>query len=187
MALLLKITIAVVVLLYPIAIYFGLHYLEPKHLALTLAALVIVRALFTNSDLLKAVKGLWIIIFIAGLSLAGFSYFDNSQLGLKLYPVVISLSFLTIFSYSLVKPPSVIERLARLQEPDLPPEGVTYTRNVTMVWCGFFIINIGISLYTVFYASTAIWTLYNGLISYILMGVLFASELLYRKLVLKKG
>ncbi|RDX36980.1 hypothetical protein DZA50_02910 [Kangiella sp. HD9-110m-PIT-SAG07] len=187
MALLLKIAIAMVVLIYPVAIYFGLQHFQPKYLAITLAALVILRAIFTNSELLKAVKGLWIIIFVAGLSVAGFSFFSNSDLGLKLYPVIISVSFLIIFAFSLINPPSVIERLARLQEPDLPEEGVAYTRKVTQVWCGFFVFNILVSLYTVIFTSTKIWTLYNGLISYLLMGSLFISELVYRKWILKKG
>ena len=33
---------------------------------------------------------------------------------------------------------SAIERIARLQHPDLPPEGVVYTRRVTQIWCVFF-------------------------------------------------
>lgn len=182
---LLKITIAVLVLLYPIAIYFGLQHFEPKILSLILAALVVIRALFTNSRLLQAIKGLWLIVFIAGITIAGLSFFNNTELGLKLYPAVISTSFLAVFAYSLVKPPSIIERLARLQQPDLPESGVNYTQNVTKIWCGFFIFNITVSLYTVFYTDTAIWTLYNGLISYLLMGLLFGTELMYRKWRLK--
>ena len=100
--------------------------------------------------------------------------------------MIIKESFLIVFSYSLLKPPSVIERLARLQEPDLPEEGVIYTKKVTLVWCVFFVFNILASLYTVFYTSTEIWTLYNGLISYVLMGTLFLSELLYRKWLMTK-
>ncbi|AOE50975.1 COG4648 family protein [Kangiella sediminilitoris] len=186
MAILLKIAIAVVVLLYPIAIYFGLQYIEPKYLALTLAGLVILRALLSKSQLLSSVKGLWFIILMAGLTVAALSFLQNSTLGLKLYPVIITTSFLVVFGYSLYKPPTVIERLARLQEPDLPPEGVAYTRTVTKVWCGFFILNLAISIYTVFYSSMAVWTLYNGLISYVLMGILFLAELIVRKFIIKK-
>ena len=183
---LLKITIATMVFLYPIAIYFGLQHFEPKTLALILAALVIIRAVATNNKLLKATKGLWIILLIAGLTLSILSFTLNSELGLKLYPVIITSGFLALFSYSLFKPPSMIERLARLQEPELPQEGVIYTRKVTQIWCVFFVINILISLYTVFYTSTEIWTLYNGLVSYLLMGCLLLGELVYRKWFLTK-
>ncbi|GAA0208681.1 hypothetical protein GCM10009123_15180 [Kangiella japonica] len=186
MSVLLKIAVAVVVLLYPIAIYFGLQQFQPKYLALSLAALVILRASITKSPIIKAVKGLWLIVLVVGLSLAALSFFTNSDLGLKLYPVIISAGFLAVFTYSLSQPPSIIERLARLQEPDLPPEGVAYTRKVTKVWCGFFVLNILISLYTVIFSSTEIWTLYNGLVSYLLMGTLFISELIYRKCVVQR-
>ena len=186
MALLLKIAVAVVVLLYPIAIYFGLQQFEPKYLALSLAALVVLRASITKSPIIKAVKGLWAIILVAGLSVAAFSFFSNSDLGLKLYPVLISLGFLVVFAYSLSQPPTIIERLARLQEPNLPPAGVAYTRKVTQVWCVFFVFNILVALYTVIFSSTEVWTLYNGLISYLLMGTLFLGEMLYRKCVVQK-
>ena len=74
----------------------------------------------------------------------------------------------------------MIERLARLQHPDLPPEGVIYTRRVTQVWCAFFIINGAMALSTALWASLEIWSLYNGLIAYVLMGGLFAAEYLVR-------
>ena len=74
----------------------------------------------------------------------------------------------------------MIERFARIQEPDLDHEGVIYTRKVTIAWCLFFLSNGLIALYTVFYSSIEIWTLYNGFVSYILMGLFFAVEYLIR-------
>jgi len=185
MMLLLKICIAIVVLLYPLAIYFGLQQFEPKYLAILLTILVLVRGLFLSSNLLKHLKGSWFLLMLAGLTIAALSFIQNSTLGLKLYPIIISSSFLLLFTYSLFKPPTVIERLARLQDPDLPDSGIIYTRKVTIVWCCFFIVNIIIASYTVFYTTIETWTLYNGLISYLLMGSLFLGELLYRKCILK--
>jgi uncharacterized membrane protein len=75
--------------------------------------------------------------------------------------------------------------LARLQEPDLPESGVLYTRKVTLVWCAFFIMNAATALYTCF-ESIEIWTLYNGLISYLLAGSLFAGEWIVRQFVRKE-
>jgi uncharacterized membrane protein len=99
---------------------------------------------------------------------------------LKLYPVLINIIMLIIFGYSLITPPSIIERIARLREPDLPPIAIIYTRRVTQIWCVFFVINGSIALGTVFWASPAIWSLYNGVISYIFMGLLFGGEYLVR-------
>jgi acyl-coenzyme A synthetase/AMP-(fatty) acid ligase len=61
-----------------------------------------------------------------------------------------------------------------------------YCRKVTLVWCLFFIINGGIAAMTVFFASDVLWSLYNGGISYIFIGILFGGELMVRKRVDKK-
>jgi len=67
-----------------------------------------------------------------------------------------------------------------LQDPALPDEAIPYTRKVTIIWCGFFMLNGVLALLTTLYASDRIWALYNGLISYCLMGLLFAGEWLVR-------
>ena len=105
----------------------------------------------------------------------------EAELGMRAYPVAVSLILLAVFAGSLFQGMPIIERLARLQEPDLPPEGVRYTRKVTWAWCGFFIVNGGIAAWTALYADLAAWTLYNGCISYLLMGLMFAVEWLCRR------
>lgn len=50
-----------------------------------------------------------------------------------------------------------------------------------MVWCGFFVVNAAIALYTVVFAPMKIWVIYNGFISYVLMGILFLGEFVLRK------
>ena len=91
-----------------------------------------------------------------------------------------NLGLLYIFGFSLYKKPSVIETLARLQEPELDDFAVKYTEKVTWVWCLFFCVNGSIALYTALCSSIAQWTLYNGLISYILIGTLMSVEWLVR-------
>jgi uncharacterized membrane protein len=91
------------------------------------------------------------------------------------------------FAWSLVYPPTIIERIARITEPDLPAAGVRYTRAITLVWCGFFLCNGLAALYTALYTSFEVWALYNGLIAYVLIGCLLGGELLYRHRFLKKG
>ena len=102
------------------------------------------------------------------------------------YPVVINLTMLALFSYSLYQGPSMIERLARLKEPDLPDEAIGYLKKVTLLWCGLFILNGSMAAYTAAFTSLATWTLYNGLIAYVLMGLLLGGEWLYRSFWLKK-
>jgi uncharacterized membrane protein len=108
----------------------------------------------------------------------------NSEALLLLYPASISASMLIIFGTTLLRPPTMVERFARLREPDLPEQSVRYTRRVTEAWCIFFVCNGAIAVYTALFASRAAWALYNGFIAYLLMGALFAGERLVRRRVL---
>lgn len=176
---------SLLIILYPLAIYFGLTYFEPRYLAAYLVLILVLRfSLDSSSRALIGIKAAIIFAAIA-LMLVVFTLFSNRLDGLKLYPVVISFSLLVVFALSLLYPPSVIERIARLTDPELPPRGVSYTRNVTKIWCGFFLLNGLIALYTSLYFSNEAWALYNGLISYVLMGCLFGGEWTYRSLYIK--
>ena len=100
-------------------------------------------------------------------------------------PVIINLNFLILFATSMFKPPSMVERFARLRFKDLPPVATPYCRKVTLIWILFFIANGSIAYWTIF-QDIKVWTFYNGFLAYILMGFLFASEFLYRTFFLKK-
>jgi uncharacterized membrane protein len=52
---------------------------------------------------------------------------------------------------------------------------------VTKVWCGFFAVNASISLFTVWWSDPQLWLLYNGVIAYLLIAILFSAESLYRQ------
>ena len=165
--------IGLVTVLYPLAIYFSLGTIEPRWIALILLSVAVLRALSSPEKFWRYAAG-------AALLLALLSMYLNHATPLKLYPVIVSVTLLSVFAISLWHPPSVIERLARLQDPTLPVQAIAYTRKVTVVWCFFFLINGSIALFTALYASDKIWALYNGLISYCLMGILFGGEWLIR-------
>lgn len=166
-------------LLYPLAVVLGLKWLSPLTLALVLLALLALR--WRRA---QGVEKAWLPLAAMAL---GFSAVSGSALGLKLYPVMVNLGLLGAFSWSLFHGMPVIERLARLREPDLPPSGVAYTRKVTWLWCGFFLVNGTVALGTALWASDAVWTLYNGALSYVLIGLLLAGEWCYRQWILHKA
>ncbi|QQX79884.1 hypothetical protein JK628_20665 [Shewanella sp. KX20019] len=181
MRLILQIVTSLVVIAYPLAVYFGLHYLPTGTIALLLCAVLLLRLLLQKQKL-KAL----ILPILIGIGLTAGSFIAKEHEFLLFYPVVINLTMLGLFSYSLVRGPSMIEQLARLKEPELPNEAVAYLNKVTLLWCGLFIFNGSIALYTALYTSLETWTLYNGLIAYLLIGLLLAGEWLYRTLWLKK-
>lgn len=161
---------------YPLIVFFSLGRIEPRYLALLLLVLAGLRWLAGGSQGLQA---RWIAL--AAIVLAGSTALLNMSLPLKLYPVLVNFALLAVFGLSLVRGPTVAERIARLQEPDLDPRGVAYTRCVTQVWCGFFVLNGSLALGTALWASEAVWALYNGLIAYVLIGTLMAGEWLVRR------
>lgn len=180
---LITVVIGICLLLYPFAVYFGLNYVNPFWLALSLLLLLTSRLIMLRGVMNKMP---WLLpATVLGGGAIVTTLFTDSLIGFQLYPIMINFSMLVVFGYSYFKPPTVIETFARLQHPNLPEQGVNYTRKVTLVWCGFFIFNAGISLYTTVYTSFKAWTVYNGLVSYILMGILFTVEFIVRLFVQK--
>lgn len=172
---------ALVWLTYPLVIFFGLRVLEPRFVALLLVCALLLRRWHDAGRLLAGLARINLVMLTSLLGLAAVTIATNSETLLRLYPVAMSLGMLLLFGHSLKFPPSMIERLARLREPDLPPAGIRYTRRVTQVWCAFFIANGTVAAWTALYASRDNWAIYNGLIAYLLMGMLFAGEWLLRR------
>ena len=181
--------LAVLVMLYPLGVYFGLNHFSPRWLGLILLVLLVLRTALALRGRARQMRALRAPALLAlGLvgSLGLVVGLTDSEPLLRLYPALMSLAFLAVFAHSLVFPPSLIERLARLGEPDLPAEGVRYTRSVTGIWCGFFVVNGAIAAWAALYASREFWALYTGGISYALMGLLFAGEWLVRQKVRRR-
>ncbi|MDZ5459474.1 hypothetical protein SM757_23110 [Azohydromonas lata] len=156
------------------AVYAGMAQLQPRWMALVLLTLALARAAVARG-------GPWLAAGAGAALLAAAAWWGNAWLPLKLYPVLVNAALLLVFGASLLRGPSLVERLARLREPDLPPAGVAYTRRVTQAWCGFFVVNGSIALSTALWGSDAAWALYNGLLAYGLMGLFFGVEWLLRQ------
>lgn len=171
----LKALLTLLTISYPFAVYFGLQQGYAAGLLLMMAALVALRWATTGSNDEKR------LTLVIGLGLCLIVGIWGYQSGLKFYPVMVNLSLLAAFGSTLLYPPSMIERFARLTEPDLPDQAIAYTRKVTQVWCVFFIVNGTLAAITALWGSDTQWLLYNGVIAYVLMGVLGGVEWLVRQ------
>ncbi|WP_262190132.1 COG4648 family protein [Serratia grimesii] len=177
---LLQVATWLVLLLYPLAIWFGLSHWGTTVLAPLLVTVFTLR-LFVLRGKLRQQMWLGKALAIVGILLALASWALKQSHWLLYYPVLVNALLLLLFAYSLFAPPTVVERLARITEPQLDAVGVAYTRKVTQVWCGFFIVNGAIALATCLSGDITLWTLYNGGISYLLMGALMGIEWIVRK------
>ena len=162
-------------LLYPFAVYYGMEHFAPWQFALLLGGLWLARALTGG----RRPGSLWMAVAAMAFCLL-LALFDSPLL-LRWYPVLISGFMLALFGLSLKYGPPVVERLARLSEPELPARAIRYTRQVTIAWCVFFLCNGLLAAALTLWAPLSWWMLYNGLISYGLMGLLFAIEWLLRQ------
>lgn len=183
---LLTILSAIVLLAYPLAVYYGLSQWGIGAVAGLLIFLFALRVIAGNQTRLRELKYIAWISGFAGITLTVLAYFFNNSSWFTYYPVIVNTLMLILFASSLWQKESMIERFARLQEPALPNHAISYTRNVTKVWSLFFIVNGAIALATCF-MSLHIWTLYNGLISYLFAGTLFAVEFLIRLYIKRKN
>ncbi len=166
---------------FPGLVYFGKHAIPPYVLALVLIPLVWMRRTLVFG--IRSNGGL-----VAGtLLLAALAFSSNATLPLKLSPVLVNGSLLVLFATSLRWPPSIAERAARIRYPDLPADLVTYTRRVTQAWCVFFGSNALVALWTAVLAPDRIWFYYNGVIAYILAGLMFAAEFFTRRRAMKNS
>lgn len=172
---------------YPLVVYAVIGRFGASGAAAALAALCVARLVVLRLRGRPSLAGAYLGWLCAGgVVLAAFSFFLDSAAAVRYYPVLVNAALFTVFGVSLVRPPPIVERIARLREPDLPPAAVVYTRRVTIVWLAFFVLNGTAALYTAALAPLETWAWYNGFVAYLLIGALFLGELAVRTFVRRK-
>ena len=175
-----RVVIAVVGLAYPLLIYAGLALVGPRTLAAVAAVVLLAHAAsgwrrWRRDDLARAAVPVLLVAVVLAVAAA----IDDGRIFLFV-PALVNGAMLIAFARTLVRGPSIVETFARLRHPELLPGRAPYLRAVTAVWCGFFAVNIAVSLVLAVHGSLATWTLYNGLIAYLIVGLLLGAERVYR-------
>lgn len=164
--------------LYPLAV------LGARRLGLRTAALLVI-ALSATALLLRGrtVGRVWFLLLplAGGLVLAAVAAGLGDHRYMLAQPVMVNAGFLLMFAASLRTPVSMCEIYARLQVPDLTPAETAYCRSLTALWCLFFVVNGGVAVLLAAAAPLTWWGLYTGLISYLLIGAVFAIEYFVRR------
>lgn len=79
----------------------------------------------------------------------------------------------------------LITQLARaMSATELSPRKLQYTRRVTQVWTGYFLINALVSTLLFLFASREIWSFHANILSWPLIASLFLGEHLFRRRIL---
>lgn len=170
--------LAAISILFPLFAAFAVRTFGPGPVIAALCIMLVLRSIGGPSRNVPAGLTLGLLAVAAAV---GLTAFYDRDLSVRLYPAFMNAALLVAFAQTLVSGPSMIERFARVMEPDLGDVGVRYTRKVTWVWVGFFAINGAIATGTALYADWNVWTLYNGVIAYVAIGVLLGGEYLVRR------
>ncbi len=142
-------------------------------------------ALFSGIYLLQAfkVRNLKIKLYKATVAIAlllGAYYLQT--LTAKVMPVLIQLMLMYFFGRTLLKGkgPSFIESFVRLEFPEFPPGVSEYCRQLTVMWTGFFAFNAAMCVGLAVWGTDFWWTLFNGVMIYLLIALLMIGEYIYR-------
>lgn len=162
-------------LLYPYLVYQGIESGKVWIAPAIFSAIFLKQSFATQNIKIKIFKALVAI----GL-LLGAWYLQT--ITAKVLPILIQLMLMYFFGRTLLKNkgPSFIESFVRLEYPVFPPEISKYCRLLTIIWTVFFGINALLCVLLAIWGSDAWWALFNGVIIYIMMGILFTGEYIYR-------
>ena len=162
--------------LYPFVVYFGIRELPPSFFGILLAALVATRF----AALKKADRALALPVLVLLLVYAVAAAIVGRAQALLYYPVLVNALLCLLFIISVLNKNPLLLRLVRARGIPLSKYGPRYLTTLTMVWAVFFVVNGLIALWTTT-LSMETWTLYNGLISYLLVGLLLGAEWIFRR------
>ena len=174
-----RVLVAVALATYPLAVYFGISWLRPGMFGVMLAGLALIRLVIAPEGLRTQLPMVLPMIAIIAYSLT--VAITGDLLLLRFYPVLVSAIMGAAFASTLWNRPVMIERIARMRGIELSADATPYLRWVTIVWTMFFVANGTFAAYTATQTGLKFWALYNGLISYCLIGALIVLELPIRK------
>lgn len=171
--------VTLLALLYPVWVFFAIQALSIWILALGLLCIAGLKlALAEDWTQPRHYLILLLVVVLCGLSVA-----LGDVVFLKFYPALMNFSVALSFAYTLTQERSFIEQMVLRFQPEKlnQPHVKSYMRKLTGAWALFLTANGLMALYTAMFTSTEFWTLYNCVISYLLMASFFIGEIIFRQ------
>jgi len=168
---------AVAIIAYPMVVYIGLTRVGTRSAAVLLLVFSLLSTLWQSYQQRSFAWRNTLLIPLCTCAL----WLDDHRYMLAM-PVLINLALFAMFFGSLYSALPICERFARMQVADLSPAEQRYCRSITKLWSGFFVVNGGIAAGLASWGALSLWTVYTGLISYVLIGLVAGAEYTVRKL-----
>jgi uncharacterized membrane protein len=182
------------IILYPVLVFSALvifklsiRYLSVFIIALAVAYFLVHRHNYRGKHT--------IVVFISPAILCCIGIIcliTKSSLTLKIYPALADLIYFVIMGTSILIPPPLVFYFLNMFDKKIkdhiePRFFERYCRNAAIIWCVFFVFDGIVSIVTVFLGSDIVWGIYNGGITYVLMGMIFLGEYFILKMIEKKS
>jgi uncharacterized membrane protein len=182
------------IVLYPVLVFSALviFKLSIRYLSVLIIALAVAYFLVHRHNYKGRHR---IVVFVSPAILCCIGIIcliTKSSLTLKIYPALADLVYLVIMGTSILIPPPVVFYFINMFDKKIKDHIETgffeqYCRRAAIVWCVFFVLDGIVALITVFRASDIVWGIYNGGITYVLMGLIFVGEYFILKMIEKKS
>ena len=167
----------IIFLLYPYLVYRGVQDGVVWFAPAVIAGLYFYLAIKAKQTR-KRVQKLGIVLVL----LLGAIFYQD--LMAKLIPIIIQLTLMSFFGKTLLKDkgPSLVERFARLEFPDVPMPLVlvNYCRYWTIMWTSFFAFNILACVMLALFSPVEWWAIYTGVLIFLLTALLMVAEYIWR-------
>ena len=188
-----KINANILVLLATISYPFVIHFLVLAELFLQASVYILAVALvIALQNFLQGHKWLanilLMVICIVGVSVYLNQQSFNSQFIIFIPPVLIPLTLAYLFGKTLLRgqTPFITLMAQKIKNSTLGEREIQYTRNVTIVWFVFFIINAIEDVVLALYTDIATWSYITNFLNYFIIAALFIIEYVVRRIVLSE-
>jgi uncharacterized membrane protein len=169
------------ILASPWVLYWTLSQQRVGVAALTLIGWVIVRTIPVLISAKRAQRVAALQLPAIALVFAFLGWISNNGTWLLILPSATQAAFGLAFLRSLSGTP-LIEHFARMMKPELSVPEQAHCRSWTRIWGIYLLVLAATGLALARWATLTVWTAYVGVLSYVLVGVLFAFEYLIRKI-----
>lgn len=148
------------------------------------AALVWLLAISLAGALRAGRPWAWVLLVGGAALLYWLVVIGHGRFALYVPPALIPAALFILFAQSL-RPGAtpLISRVATAMRGEpLPAPLVVYTRHVTVLWCGVFIVMFASAVALALWATPALWSLMTNVIHYLVLGAIFVVEFAYRRI-----
>lgn len=169
----------ILIVCYPLLAHFAVITQIP---ALQIMAIVSLSAGLLYKGLRQRRIFSWSILCFVALCMIVLSYMNMGFFLIYLPSMIIPILLLNVFFRSLLpgKIPLVTDIGEKSRGP-LTDQIREYTRNVTIIWVVLFFAMSTWSILLLWLGTPALWSLFTNVINYILVGILFFGEFIFRK------